>query len=133
MLAATTEMPCWKKSPYRAATSALAVQSTKTALKMFMPMTSSRRREGVMSIPFSRSVRQESVERPSRSKTAFELRAMPTMLILRFRLRMSFSRCRAICPISWLPTVPMPQMNRFSSWYSDREKASWMTLRDFRS
>ena len=107
-------------------------QSTNTELKMFMPTTSSRSFAGLISIPPSRAPRQPSGLIPSRSKTAFVLLAIPTMLIFRFLSFIRRSRCDAICSSSFPPTVPTPQTNRFSSWYSERKKLSWITFRALR-
>ena len=54
------------------------------------------------------------------------------MLIFRFLSFIRRSRCDAICSSSFPPTVPTPQTNRFSSWYSERKKLSWITFRALR-
>ena len=45
----------------------------------------------------------------------------------------SFWRWLWICSIRLPPTVPIPQIKRFSTLYSDKKKESWMTFSDLRN
>ena len=58
---------------------------------------------------------------------------MPTTLSFNPRCCISFSCWLRNCSIRLLPTVPTPQMNRLSIWYSERKKESWMTFNVLRS
>ena len=57
---------------------------------------------------------------------------MPTTLSFSPLRCISSSYCERICSISIPPTVPIPQMKRFSTLYSDRKNESCSTLSDLR-
>ena len=69
---------------------------------------------------------------PSRLKIAFFDEAMPTTFSFSCRVSFSCLYCELICSMRLPPTVPMPQMKRLSTLYSDRKNESWSTLSDLR-
>ena len=69
---------------------------------------------------------------PSRSKIAFFELAIPTTFSFKPLRRFNSSYCARICSMSFPPTVPTPQIKRFSTLYSDRKNESWSTFSDLR-
>ena len=68
---------------------------------------------------------------PSRLNIAFFDVAMPTTSNFRRLCSFSSSYWERICSINFPPTVPTPQIKRFSTLYSDKKNESCMTLSDF--
>ena len=101
---------------------------------MFIPIISLRSVSRELSFPFScSSSRKRPKSKPSRLNMALFASAMPTTFSCRPFSCISFWRWLWICSIKLPPTVPMPQIKRFSTWYSDKKKESWMTFSDLRN
>ena len=64
---------------------------------------------------------------------AFVASAIPTTWSFNPFSTFNFSCWQRICSIRLPPTVPIPQIKRFNTWYSDRKKESWITFNDLRS
>ena len=114
--------------------SGLAVQSTNTELKIFIPTISSRIVCKLLSLPFScNSSRKLARSNPSRLNMAFAASMIPTTCNFNPFSIISFCCWQRICSTRLPPTVPIPQIKRFKTWYSDRKKESWITFRDLRN
>ncbi len=100
---------------------------------MFIPSISAFSLSVLLGPLFFSASRHVAAGIPLRSNTALCPLAMPTTLSCSPRVRISFSRCDAICSSSFEPTVPTPHTKRFNTWYSLRKKLSWITLSDLRS
>ena len=113
--------------------SGLAVQSTNTELKMFIPTISSRIVCRLLSLPFSfSSSRKLARSKPSRLNIALAASMIPTTCSFSPFSIISFCCWQRICSTKLPPTVPIPQIKRFNTWYSDKKKESWMTFSDLR-
>ena len=87
----------------------------------------------LLSLPFSNSSwRKLERSKPSRLNIALAASMIPTTWSFNPFSIMSFCCWQRICSTRLPPTVPTPQIKRFSTWYSERKKESWMTFRDLR-
>ena len=69
---------------------------------------------------------------PSRSSTKLSTSEIPTTFSFRRLVCIRYCCCVRICSRSMPPTVPIPQINRLSTLYSERKNESWSTLSDLR-